>query len=236
MRWVLGALLLLNASFFVWQVAHTQSEPVVLGSHEGARPQETPLRLLSEVDVTELRRRTPSVSRPSEAHNAAKGPDGQEQRAAMPSRLCYRLGPLSKDEEIAEVRTWLQKRGATATLRVDERRERMLYWVYLPPFTTRARAEDMARQMMRDGINDIYVIPGGNMAHAISLGAYSQRASLERRLAQLESRRYTPSVSLQSRTQKASWFDAEFPQSLGFPEDDFAARFPSIEVVRSGCK
>lgn len=236
MKWAVAVLLLLNASFLGWQIVYTGRQPVALGKDPGTRHREHSLRLLSEVDVTELRQRTSPVSSSSTDPEFDPRPSKRRRPAVAPSRLCYSFGPLFKDEEIAKVHAWLQRQGATATLRVNERRERTLYWVYLPPFATQVAADDMARQMRRDGINDIFVIPGGDRAHAISLGAYGQRASLERRLAQLEARGYTPSVSSQSRAQEASWFDAQFPDAFEFSEDDFAARFSSVEVERSACK
>jgi len=150
-------------------------------------------------------------------------------------RLCYSVGPLTTPEEVRAMTTWLRGQGATATLREDERRELALYWVFVPPLASREAATGLVERMRGQGLGDIYIIPRGDMANAISLGVYSRRASLDRRLQQLRSRGHEPSVAPRYRTMKASWFDAAFGSDFDFRASGFAEAFPAVEMSPGPC-
>ena len=151
------------------------------------------------------------------------------------ARLCYSVGPLESAEEVDAMRGWLQAHGGEPALREDERREVALYWVHFPPLPDRAAAVDRVERMRAEAIDDIFIIPGGDMRNAVSLGVYSQPASLERRLGELRSKGYDPSVVNRYRTSVAAWFDVSLPGTFKFDGEDFATRFPIAQFEPVGC-
>jgi len=254
---IFWALVAVNLAFFGWQLVR---EP----APEPARTVEAPipgdvnrLLLLSEVDTGALRERrltpAPQAPRtPSPPEAAGAGPEagrtpaaGAEAAPGAPpeslaarapdDRACYTVGPLEDGERIERLEAWLEAEGGRPELRVDERREVSLYWVYFPPFDTLEAAEARRRALRRAGIEDIYVIPGGDMARAVSLGMYSQRSSLERRLEELEEHGYTPSTMPRYKITRASWLDVTFPGGRDLPVERFEGRFPGVRVSRAAC-
>ncbi|GMQ75856.1 MAG: SPOR domain-containing protein [Gammaproteobacteria bacterium] len=224
MKWVILSLVLINVAFFGWQLSRDQ-EAVVVG--EPAPPATKAamvnrLLLVSELDrgVLRQRRNVPS-SRPtsppeqrSSAEVAEKHADtasvSRENAPAVPRESdieCYTVGPLQNEDDISALSAWFSAQGSRATLRSDERREVVSTWVFLPPLESREAADDRMREMQAANIDDIYVIPRGDMANAVSLGLFSQKETLARRVAQLEDRGFTPSVLPRYRTVTASWFD-----------------------------
>ena len=89
--------------------------------------------------------------------------------------------------------------------------------------------------MREAGIEDISAIARGDMANAISLGVYSRRTSLDRRLAELKAHGHTPSVSPRYRTKKAAWLEAVFPKDSEFAGDEFRSEFADAKVESAPC-
>jgi len=236
MRILVLLLLLANAGFYAWQMRQPVSE-----SSATVRTPPLPdfvnrMSLLSEVDAAELRPRTASrvalagsLTRETTPGSVTPLTDASE------GEVCFSIGPLSDEDDPEPLRAWLQQRGGIANLRVGERREVALYWVYFPPFPDLPAAKQRIRQMRSDGIEDIFLIPRGDKANAISLGVYSHKRSLDRRLGLLKRYGYEPSVVPRYRTKKASWFDVEFPEEFAFPGEAFIERFPELDAARSGC-
>ncbi|MDH3413871.1 MAG: hypothetical protein OEM98_15480, partial [Gammaproteobacteria bacterium] len=75
----------------------------------------------------------------------------------------------------------------------------------------------------------------GDMANAISLGVFSQRISLERRLQELKKLGYEPSIMPRYRTEEASWFDVSFEEGERLSQSELSARFPDTELSDASC-
>ena len=234
MKWLFSLMVLLNAGFFVWRAYLYEPPPPVHESGDDLLAGHVNrLLLLNEFEEGKLRlrdnaRAEPTVDRdtpPARALGASPAITG----------LCFSVGPLASPEEVETIGVWLRSRGGVVTLRQGERREIAMFWVYLSPFETREQAVQQVTTMRENDIDDIYVIPGGDMANAVSLGLYSQRTSLERRLKELRGKGYEPSIVPRYTTKKASWFDVKFPDSFEFPSERFGESFPAAEAKAVIC-
>lgn|GEM_PF-873006 len=237
MKWVFYLLLLANALFFSWELRHLEppraSVAAVVPSAGPAFVNR--LLLLSEVSKSELRERgVPLPAEPDVSASTASTPatDGAADASAG---LCFSIGPLAADFDPAALRAWITELGGVANLRIGERRERALYWVYFPPLQSREAAIKRVEGMRGEGIGDIYIIPKGDMANAVSLGVYSQRRSLERRLNELRAKGYEPSIVPRYRTRRASWLDVAFRSGFEWPGERFIGRFPELEFSQATC-
>jgi hypothetical protein len=252
-KWVILSLVLINAAFLGWQLSRDQE--VVVGVE--AVPETTTaamvnrLLLVSEVEsgVLRQRRNLPS-SKPASAPPPpppTQIPESDKETAsvsleevlAMPpdsDRECYTLGPLENEDDISALSAWFNAQGSQATLRDDERREVVSTWVFMGPMESREAADARVQDMQAASIDDIYVIPRGDMANAISLGLYSQNDTLQRRVSQLEARGFTPSVLPRYRTVTASWFDvtasAAQPMTVGVLDQIF----PDLIIRQVACR
>lgn len=181
---------------------------------------------------------------PARGDDAGEAPTPPSDAGAAPGAdagppvpgTCFSVGPLLSDEETRSMTDWIEANGGNGSLRVDERREVALFWVYFPPLASRQAAVERVLQMRQDDLDDIYIIPRGDMANAISLGVYSRTGSLDRRLRELRTRGYQPSVAPRYRTSRAYWFDARFPDDFVFPRESFGAAFPTAEMVPVDCR
>ena len=98
---------------------------------------------------------------------AALGPA----KAAALADVCVEWGPfgeadrakaLAEIEPLALGRLLTQRRIEAATA----------YWVYLPPFASKAAADKRASELRAAGVKDVFVLDGGTQRFAISLGVF----------------------------------------------------------------
>lgn len=229
MRLIFFLILVVNLAFFAWRTYYVEPPPqasIEVPAVSG--DQVNRLLLLTEFDESALRQRVSSPTTEASL-NASTSADGNGQT------ICYSVGPVSGDQQITLISSWLKDKGAPGTLRESERREVSRFWVYFPPFDSRSAAVERVSKMKSDEIDDIYVIPAGDMANAVSLGLYSHKESLDRRLTELRDKGYEPSTVPRYETQVASWFEVQLDADVPFPEAQFAAAFPDTETTQRGC-
>ena len=251
MKWVILCLVLTNVAFFGWQLRRDQT---VVVTAEPVPPATRPamvnrLLLVSELErgVLRQRRNVPSpLASPPEAQlpiEIAKADSDTtsisiEENLAVPPESdieCYTVGPLDNEDDISAIGAWFSAQGSQAKLRSDERREVASTWLFLPPLESREAADTRARELQAANIDDIYVIPRGDMANAISLGLYSQSDTLHSRISQLEARGYTPSMLPRYRTVTASWFDVNTSAAQPITVAVLDQIFPDLVVRRVAC-
>lgn len=252
MKWVVLCLVLANAAFFGWQLSRDRE--VVVASEAAPASSNAAivsrLLLVNEVDPGVLRRRRSSplagpvvepevpVLAGSAATDSESAPVALEEVLAMPQNpdiACYTIGPLENEDDISALGAWFKAQGSQATLRDDERREVVSTWVFMPPQESLDAAKALVGEMEAANIDDIYVIARGDMANAISLGLYSQNETLERRVAQLESRGFTPSVQPRYRTATASWFDVTTSTAQPMTVGVLDQIFPDLVIRQVAC-
>ena len=260
MKWVILCLVLMNATFFGWQL--NRDRGVVVSGAPVPEATSTAmvnrLLLVSEVDSGVLHQRR---SLPSRQPVVAPQPPGEnpeldnpeldnpeldnntasvslDEVLAMPresDRECYTVGPLENEDDISALSDWFSAQGSQAILRNDERREIDSTWVFLEPLESREAADARVQEMFAAGIDDIYVIPRGDMANAISLGLYSQSETLQRRVSQLEERGFAPSVLPRYRTVTASWFDVTASAARPMTVAVLDQIFPDLIIRQVAC-
>ena len=225
MKWVTLIFLALNVAFFGWRLNAAERPLETPPAPVPNSAQVTRLLLLDEVNATELRSRNDVASTGGGASGGGAGGTG----------TCFSIGPVQSESEAERMGGWLTERGGDVQLRADERRELTLWWIYLPPFPTREDANQQVIEMKAKGVEDIFTIRNGDMAKAISLGVYSRKTSLERRMAELEGKGYQPRVVERVRQKKATWYDARFSPGFEFPGDKFTLAFPAAQVASTAC-
>ncbi len=229
MKWVVYLILLANVLFFSTRMRDLEPPPpAAIPMALPLTDHATRLQLLSEISHAELRVRQAPVERPSDMPTNI---DATPEEAIR----CHRLGPIGADRQVTRLQNWLEERGMTVKLHTDEHRELTRYWIYFPPRKTRADAVALVTTLRGKGLRDLLVVPRGDMANAVSLGVYSHRTSVDRRVKQLKRRGYKPEVTPRYRTVKASWMDISFAAGFDFPVTAFASLFPEIEVTPAPC-
>ena len=218
MPWIFLCLMLTNAAYFGWKFM------------EGAQPQARPLakesvQIGERLQLLSERPELMPVPAPS-----VVAPAGEEQGVAASvvttAAQCFSVGPFSSDSSLQ--RFVGQMRGQRLFVRIDRRRVTGKdYWVFVPAFTNRERAEERLRDLKGRGI-DGFVVKEGVFVNAISLNHFSRKelaqAYLEkiktagvaveyREIAQNSSEQWVYLSPAQSRADVRGLIDAELAKS-----------------------
>ena len=142
MKWVFYILCVVNAGYLAWQLRELEPAPAVSPPAIPEPDYVNRLLLLSEVDRDELTPRIVALAPVEEALPAEVAGIVESSVVDAPAleRVCYSIGPLDSEDETTAMRVWLEARNGVANLRIDERRELALYWVFLPPMVNRGVA------------------------------------------------------------------------------------------------
>lgn len=169
MPWIFLTLMLANVVYFGWgfvQAGQAPARPVATKvPQEGAR-----ILLLSERKAA-----------PAGAAGAAQSPveaiESKEATAPVPVVLgapqCYFVGPFATSAGLMQFAE--RMRQGHFSVRIDERKAAARdYWVYIPAFTNRAKAEERLQELRSKGIES-FIVADGRYVNAISLGHFSRK-------------------------------------------------------------
>lgn len=162
MPWIFLCLMLANAVYFGWKFMEGPRPRVDVAQMQAAQPGKT-IVLLSERAVPK---------KPAQVAESAPDPAPLPAVAAAPGPACFHVGPFAT--EAASQSFVAAVRSATTSVRLDKRKvDGMDYWVFVPSFTNRERAEERLRELKVRGIEG-FVVREGRFINAISLNHFSR--------------------------------------------------------------
>lgn len=172
MPWIFLTLMLANVAYFGWsfvQVGQAPARPVAVRvPQEGER-----ILLLSE-------RAAPVGAATGDADVAVAAVEAKEEPVPVPGALgtagapqCYTVGPFATSSALMRFAERMKEKRFF--IRVDERKAAARdYWVYMPAYTNRARADEKLQELRALGIES-FIVPSGPYVNAISLGHFSRK-------------------------------------------------------------
>ncbi len=200
MRWLFLALLAANVVYFFWEfnqgVRNAASDALV------ALPDSVePLMLASEMQASAPPSPAPMADPPTGTSPAAPGPGD-----AGPSKRCFTIGPFPTEEEANEAQVWIGSGLSATQRRPQENVQSTRYWVYLNEDSAES-AQATIERLRGLGVQDYLLTRGADKKPLISLGVYSNKASLNSRLAELEKNGIKASVQPRTKGRTAFWVD-----------------------------
>ena len=114
--------------------------------------------------------------------------------------LCATWGPIPAQRvEDAQIRLNKLKLGERLNV-VDTPIHSGPYWVYLPPFKSKADADNKVVELQNSGIKDIAVVRDGKWENAISMGLYGKAAIANDRIAKLKKQGINAQIEARGKT------------------------------------
>lgn len=160
MRTVVALLLLANLALAGY---------LLLDSGSGGEP----ARLAEQVQPDKIRILTPQEV-------VALGP---ATAASLPD-VCLEWGPFGEADR-ARAQSEVEALGIARLVTPRRVETQAAYWVFLPPFSTRAAADKRAAELKAAGQKDAVVVDGGPQRFAIALGAYRTEDAANAQVAEL---------------------------------------------------
>ena len=164
MKWIAGVLLVVNlavAGFFIGRSYWSQA----------ASDQNAPM----------------NVDRLSLRGQSAPAPKGAASRRAATEALCVEWRGLTRGE-LTQVRDQLKAMVGERVMSFTEVPLNTRHWVIFPPLPSPESAAAKLSELAAAGLQDAYVVKGGALRNAISLGLYANDEAARRRMREVEDR------------------------------------------------
>ena len=162
MKWIAGVLLVANlavAGFFIGRSYWPQA----------ASDQNAPM----------------NVDRLSLRGQSAPAPKGAASRRAATEALCVEWRGLNRGE-LTQVRDQLKAMVGERVMSFTEVPLNTRHWVIFPPLPSPESAAAKLSELAAAGLQDAYVVKGGALRNAISLGLYANDEAARRRVREVE--------------------------------------------------
>ncbi len=229
MRTLVLALVVANAAFFTWRYNEQVEAKIAAARPVTPLSGDTPsLKLVGELDELPPPRIAlkQGVAAPAPAPIDIPDPvadsapafaadaepaDSNESIESMPptpSGVCVHIGPFATATEYDALRRWLVPRTTTLTSESSTTAKRQLFWVYLEPKSATEAQANIA-DLKRQGVRDYLLINRSDLTNAISLGVFSSQDAVNRRLAEMTKKGYSPLVVPRIETTDMHWLNAE---------------------------
>ena len=166
--------------------------------------------------------------------------ESQEQpsaQAAMEPPGCIRLGPFNSEDNLAVFQTEVVNILEIVQTRETESTVDKGYWVFLPPYPSRAEALKVVEQMSRAGAKDFYVVPRGITVNAVSLGVFRSMTRAERRQEQIRQLGLGLDIAIELQTEIESryWLQGGPIDALDPALIQLSSSYPNIEQLPIPC-
>lgn len=190
MRNLFLLLLVANLALASWLGLRTPPPQLPL---TGNSPGLVPIRLVGE--------RAEPVSTPSTvvASPLTSG------RALVAASACRRIGVLPDRAAALKLVAALDKVASATRIEADPERERVGFWVLIPPRSTRESAERTLQQVRQSGIQDVWLFRSGELENAISLGLYARMENAEKRRDAIANRGFRAEIRPRYSDRERQW-------------------------------
>lgn len=133
----------------------------------------------------------------------------REPNAAGSASACVSIGPFADLAQAAQAQAALLSANFDPRQRVEQGELWVGYWVSVQDLPTRADAEAALKTLVHNGIVDVYLMPGTDPNHVLSLGVFSDQQRAQRRAEQVRALGFAPHIEDRTRSGSVYWLDVE---------------------------
>lgn len=232
MKYLFWMVVFANVLLFTWFVAFKQAGLDSVGNtssliKEPSREREVDsIALLSEVKVA------------SEMTSDVVALENNLLVRKLLGSRCLTMGVFTKNDEASNALSYLKSIGLNGLIRKEESVNRRGYWVFIPPYPSRADARAKLKELQVNGF-DSFIVTQGINRNAISLGVFKHKYEAKQHLADLEGKIRGIELGQRVRTKTKYWLDIEYHLSEAVPENILnklvSEDFSEVDIVTRDC-
>jgi hypothetical protein len=215
MRTLCFFLILANVLYFVWsQLIDVQVSAL---DRPPARTAEAPPRIVLAREVSEPEPlEEPEVVRDVQPPRVAPlrlPTEGTARSSGGGGLTCTSVGPFAALPEASQAQAALRGAGFDPRQRVEEGEIWVGYWVSVQNLATRAVADSSIQVLKDAGIDDVYLMPGGDPSYTLSLGVFTDHQRARRRADEVRAVGLEPQIEDRTRAGSVYWLDVNLPEA-----------------------
>lgn len=214
MRTLCLLLILANVLYFIWsQLIDVQVNAL---DRPARRSAEAPPRIVLAKEASQVAQEAAQDDAEGEepSRTAPVQSPTQQMSRATPgnSMTCTSVGPFAELAEAAQAQAALRTAGFSPRQRVEQGELWVGYWVSVQNISTRQDAEDAVSTLKSNGIDDVYLMPGGDPSYTLSLGVFSDYQRAQRRAHEVRAVGLEPKIEDRKRAGSVYWLDVDLPE------------------------
>ncbi|MEN8107725.1 MAG: hypothetical protein ABFS22_06930 [Pseudomonadota bacterium] len=226
MRYLIYLLVIVNLAYFYWQTVPGVSDTGV--SRELPPLPAHTRRLMTLQELKEQQEKSEKqLAVEVSAFEALT--ELQSPGAGLPLS-CYALGPFMAESEVQATESRLDELELESTRRTTEMKEKIGYWIYLPPMERKQALAIKAK--LDDNRDKEYYIGKENL---ISLGAFKGKLQADRRMKQLHKIGIEPVLQPRYATRNVFWLDID-KNLAGDDQDRLRSGLPELDLQEQVCR
>ena len=236
MKWFFSILVIANLGLFIWLYPQQQKEakpilmdqdsvgdlrlvgepaPVVVDEEPDDQIEmeaiSSPVELPSQEMDPEPQEAAYDIDPPADRESVSDATEFTDQIMEAPQvRQCKTLGIFEKRAEAELVSAQLRALGVSPDISSETINAQAGYWVLIPSRSTRTEAIATAKNLEAAGVADIWRFTSGELAHAISLGLFTDLKRAQARSDQIAALGFGPEIRPRYRQQTHYWVTYSF--------------------------
>lgn len=90
-----------------------------------------------------------------------------------PAAVCLSIEGIDSEKAVKQLLGVVERNGAVLLEQGEKQGIKTNYWVMLPPYPNRAKADEAAAMLGGKGVKDFFIVRSGEYENAVSLGVFS---------------------------------------------------------------
>jgi hypothetical protein len=253
MKWLFSTLLIINLGLFIWllpqrddvsangdriqnvgklQLVGESDEAAAFADLAAMEPPPLPPPDTGEIVLTAI------DDEPPEEPPAPDQTPPPEIAKAPPEPVCGSLGEFAKRSQVELLSVRMLARGAKTEIISESSNEQAGFWVLIPPQRDRNGAIAVSKQLEAAGITDLWRFTSGELAHAISLGLFSDEDRARARRDKIAALGFDPQIKPRYREQTRFWLNYRFTGDEPLNKAEWqrlTEEYPGLERTEESC-
>jgi uncharacterized protein YjeT (DUF2065 family)/uncharacterized protein YheU (UPF0270 family) len=252
MKWLFFVLIVLNLGLFIWLYPQQNGEMKSTAMNHPVGDLRLVGEPISEVQESDETEESAAEKEAETAENLAESsvvkqgrkpakPNLEQDKAEIVTteKQCRTVGVFEKRSEAELISVQLRALGLNPEISSETSNTQAGFWVLIPARANRAEAVATAKNLEDVGVTDIWRFTSGELAHAISLGLFTDLERAQARREQIASLGFGPEVRPRFRQQTNYWvsysFTGETPVSEGKWQELLQIE-PQMEINITSCE
>ena len=210
---------------------NNESEPVssmqVAAAPQEAKTEKPEVKPEMVPEVVPETTKQPVVETVAKAEQAAPADVTPVKTASSAS--CFTLGPFRDLDKLRGLTREIKSYVVAADFRGREEKEQTLYWVYIQPEKSRAKAIETGRRLKAKKIKDFYVIRDGEKINGLSLGRFRNKKGAYGLAKKVKNLGFDVLVEPVFKTYTIYWLDYQLASGVDIPESIFEKHIKSAK-------
>lgn len=231
MRWLFLFVLLVNVVYVSWELSQSTDESEVRETSTDI-PR---IELLSETGQA-TRVMDEEVASASRSAKSATSVASRPSFDQLGADRCYTLGPFRELDNLRGFTRAIKNYVISASFRSREEQEQSIFWVYLEPASSFAKAKALGNRLKKLKIKDYYVINSGLHEKGVSLGHFKEKDRAYAHAKHVKKLGFKPVVEPVFRSYTIYWLDYRVPINKMIPRKIFTKRLSKkINLLDRSC-